>query len=288
MKKLLLLSLVVLKTYADVYELDLRHENSFESNQVNNSEINQGLLQMEDSILENSDIHTQNSVENTRLDGYSLIEQSNIELLNGSHVTDSEIDLSSHIANANIDLNSSVIQNSLVFQDASMDGSSIMSNSEIENLKAEDSTIRQSSIYLSNGSRVENESSFHLNNVVENLDIDKSILSQSEMVINDSTLNSVNISSSNILTSNRGTLKIENAVVIQGSYRIQSSSLMNSTLKSKSIMLDTTVEDSVLDTCGMSVNNATLSSVNIEKYCSMENSKISNGAVLYQGMTRVD
>lgn len=288
MKKLLLLSLVVLQTYADVHELDLTHENNFESNQVSNSVINQGLLEVEDSILSSSSVHTQNRVRNTNLDGYSLIEQSTIKLLNGSDVEESDIDLISYITNSDMDMNSSVIQNSLLFDNAFMTASSIMSHTQIDNVSATDSTIRQSSIALTNDSRVENGSSFHLKSVIENLDSEKSMFSQSEIFINDSTLNGVDIMSSNRFSSSRGTLKIANAMVVQGSHHIDRSSLTNSSIKSDTIMVDTTVRDAAVDICSTYINGATLSNVDIEKYCSMEESKISNGAILYQGITRID
>lgn len=288
MKQLLLLSLVVLKMQADIQELDLSHENSFNSNQVSNSEIVQGSLEMEDSILNNSHINTRNTVRYTNLEDDSLIEQSSIKLFNGSKIENSEIDLISDIAYSNIESNSSVIQNSILLDDSLMDASTIMSSSVVENIQVKDSMIRQSSVDLRNGSSVENGSSFTFNNVIENINIEKSLLSQSELFINDSTLNNVDIVSSNFLSSNQGELTMENALVMQGLHRIERSSLMNSHIKTDTAIVDTTITDAVLDMCGASIQGSTLSSVNIDKYCSMQKSKISNGAVLYQGMTRVN
>lgn len=286
MHKLLLLFLLVLKINAGVNGLDLSHENTLQSSNLTDSEVSQGSLKLYDSVLNSTVITSRNSINNTEISDNSLVQQSVIELVNGSALEESEIQLSSLIDKSDIGLNSHVVQNGIYMNNALVDSSLIESYSRLNNTEVKESVVRQSSIDLGSGSRIENDSSFHLNNIIDDVSIKKSHLYQGEILIHDSALNNVEINSDHLLTSKSGGVILENATLIQGELMIDRSAVNNSRLESESVVSDTIISDATLNICSTYMDEVTLSNTNINKHCSMEESRVTNGATLYQAMTR--
>lgn len=286
MHKLLLLFLLVLKIDANVNGLDLSHENTLQKSKVTDSGVTQGSLKLYDSVLSNTMVNSQNRISNTDISDNSLVQQSVVELVNGSALEESEIQLSSFIDKSDIGLNSYVVQNGIYMNNALVNSSLIESYSRLKNTEVKESVVSQSQILLGSGSKVENDSSFHLNNSVDDVSMNTSHFYQGGIVMHDSTLNNVEMNSNHLLTSNSGGVILENATLIQGQNMMERSTVNNSRLESESVISDTMITDATLNMCSTYMYEVTVSNTNINKHCSMEKSKITNGATVYQAMTR--
>ncbi|CAA6814295.1 MAG: Unknown protein [uncultured Sulfurovum sp.] len=286
MQKLLVLFLLILEVDAKVNGLDLSYDNNLQNSKVINSQIVQGSLKLYDSVLNNTVIKSRNNIDNTEISNNTLVQQSSIKLINGSALDESEIVFNSLIEKSEIGLNSLVVQNSIYMNDALIDSSLIEGHSVLNDTQVKNSVVIQSHMGLGSGVSVENDSSFFLNNTIDNTSVSKSHLYQGAIVMRDAILNNVEINMENILTSKNGRNMFEDSIVIQGKHMFEGSTIENSRLETKSIISNTTINDATLNLCSTYMYEAMVSNTNIRKHCSMEESKITNGATVYQAMTR--
>lgn len=288
MTRLLLLSLVVLNCYADIDGLDLTDENSLVSSKLEDSRLIQGRVMIKDSVVEDSRIQSRSHIDDMTLTGDSQVQQSMVKVKDGSRIKGSKIRLQSMLTNADLDADSLMLQSNLIVEDSEMSGVKIKSHSVVDNLRSHDSIVNQGTIYLTGGSELKNSTALNLESRIEGVEFEEAILSQNEMRISDSVLSGSTIESHADLTSKNRRSEIDQGIVFQARHDIRQSQLSHSSIQTETYMEDTDVKNGMLDLCGIDMNRATLVGTKIKRYCSMEGSRISNGAVLYHGLMRFD
>lgn len=286
MKKLLFFSLLVIESNAEISNLNFMQKNSLEQSDISDSSIIQSKLHSNNSRLSSSDIGVNSAIRMTNIEDNSMVRQSNLNFMNSSITEESKIYLNSSIENSHIGEASLISQNSLAMDNAYLDKSLINSHAEINNLKSNASLIQQGTILLANNAVVKNDSQIYLNSLLENANVTESVISQNELNIYDSSIDGSNIHLNSTISADKGTLTFDNATVVQGLTVLNETLLTNSKIETHSYLSDTNIEDASLEICSTYMNQAVLFNVNSKKQCFMKDSKISNGATVYHGMTR--
>lgn len=286
MKKLLFFSLLTIELSAEISNLNFMQKNSLEQSTIRDSSIVQSKLHINNSIVSSSHIGVNSAIRMTNIEDNSMVKQSNLDFMNSSITQDSKINLTSSIENSHIGEASLISQNSLAMDNSYLDKSTINSHAEINNINSDASLIHQGTVLLANNAIVKNDSHLHLNSLLENATINDSVISQNELNMYDSSIDGSNMILNSTISANKGTVHFDNATVVQGLTVLDETLLTNSHIETHSYLSDTDIEDASLETCSTYMNQAVLFNVKAKKQCFMKDSKISNGATVYHGMTR--
>jgi carbonic anhydrase/acetyltransferase-like protein (isoleucine patch superfamily) len=286
MKKLLFFSLLAIELNAEISNLNFMQKNALEQSDISDSSIIQSKLHINNSLVSSSHIGVSSAISMTNVEDNSMVKQSNLDFMNSSITEDSKINLISSIENAHIGEASLISQNALAMDNSYLDKSTISSYAEINNIKSDASLIQQGSVLLANNAIIKNDSQIHLKSLLENANVTESVISQNELNIYDSSIDGSNMTLNSTISANKGTVNFDNATVVQGLTVLDETLLTNSKIETHSYLSDTNIEDASLETCSTYMNQAVLFNVNSKKQCFMKDSKISNGATVYHGMTR--
>jgi carbonic anhydrase/acetyltransferase-like protein (isoleucine patch superfamily) len=286
MKRLLFFSLLVIELNAEINNLNFTQKNSLEQSDISDSSIIQSKLHINNSLVSSSHIGVNSAIRMTNVEDNSMVKQSNLDFMNSSITEDSKINLISSIENSHIGEASLISQNALAMDNSHLDKSTISSYAEINNIKSDASLIQQGSVLLANNAIIKNDSQIHINSLLENANMTESVISQNELNMYDSSIDGSNITLNSTISANKGTVNFDNATVVQGLTVLDETLLTNSNIETHSYLSDTNIEDASLETCSTYMNQAVLFNVNSKKQCFMKDSKISNGATVYHGMTR--
>jgi hypothetical protein len=255
MKKLIMLSLMMVLVDADIVNLSVSQENSSKNSQVERSHVTQGEVNILDSTV---DTLVVGSVGNTN--------RSKIE---NSFIMDSDVFQNS------VDIDDSRVLSTNFFSD-----SEISDNTHIEN----NSTVIQGALKAYNKAEITN-STFTLSSKIQNASIRNSTLSQNEMSINNkATVASVTMTGTHTIHDNTGVVNIVNSTVTQGKLSVvENSTLKNSTINMESSIDESIINDSSVDLCSVYVRNGVIvEGVTINGVCTMQGATIT-GATVVQG-----
>ncbi|SFV58633.1 hypothetical protein MNB_SV-12-1910 [hydrothermal vent metagenome] len=157
MKKIFILSLIVISTYADIDGLGFNSDNIIDGVVVkNDSEVKQGDLKITDSTLKSDTFTLSGSLKDAIVDN-STITQSSV-CITSATVKNVTIDNSSKIDNsAKSIINSTISQSSVYIPTGStLTDSTIKLDSSIENTKINNSNISLCNLYIASGATVSN------------------------------------------------------------------------------------------------------------------------------------
>jgi len=158
-----------------------------------------------------------------------------------------------------------------------------VNNQLLESYIQNGSHVKQGTVKITNSGEIK-ESSFNLSNTINGATIDSTTLSQSEIMVENATVNSLTFIGVHTIANENESISIINSNVTQGKLSvIGGSSLSNSIIDMSSNIDDTTITNSSVDLCSVYLSNgANVKEANIHGECSMEESTIT-GATVTQG-----
>ena len=254
MKKILMLSLMVIYANADVTDLTIHQENILKNSQVSNSNIKQGEINMRDSTVSELMV--------------GLVDNKNLSKIDNVYIIDSQV--SQNI----VDINQSDVSRTNFYSDSEI------INSRIE----DDSVVTQGTLHVTH-SGILQSSTFTLTSSINDARIeDSSTVSQNEIEINHATIDNLLMSGMHTIHNDSGSVSMVNSTVTQGKLSvIDNSTLENSTINMTSSIDKTSLTDATVDLCSIYIRNgANVSNVDIDGTCSMDSVQIT-GANVVQG-----
>ena len=165
MKKILMLSLIIVSTYADIDDLGFNSDNTIDGVMVkNSSDIIQGDLKIVGSSELKSNTFTLEGSIKDAIVNNSSITQSTV-CITSATVENVTIDSSSsmHNTTGTMDIINSTISQSSVYipTSSTLKNSTIKLDSSIENTKIKDSSISLCDLYIANGATVSIDTDMH-------------------------------------------------------------------------------------------------------------------------------
>lgn len=256
MKRILVLFLILTSLNAtQVRDLDIIQENVVKDTQMSNTIVNQGEVHIENSMVQDS-IFGRSGDKNEIKD--SVI--SNSAILQGI-----------------VDINDSTVVRSNFYT------SNEISNSTIEN----NSTIIQGTITVTSG--IVEDSNIDLVNSINNANINQSSISQSEILIDTSTVQNLTLTNTHSIGDTLGSVTISNSLLTQGRLSIVgNSALANTVITLQSSIENSNIVNSHVDLCSVYISNgATVSGNTITETCSLNNVNIHDASVS-MGITTIN
>ncbi len=246
MKRVTMFILISFSLHAEgVTELSVIEKNQIlENSQINEATVRQGEINLigDSTILDVQvgDAQSQNLISASTID-HSDLQQGGVDV-NGSSLLHTKI----------------LVNNQLL-------------ESHIQN----SSHIKQGTVKITDSGEIK-ESSFNLSNTINGATIDSTTLSQSEIMVEHSTVNGLTFTGVHTIANENESISITNSDVTQGKLSvIGSSNLTNSTIDMHSNIDDTTITDSSIDLCSVYLSNgADVDGADIHGECSMEESTI--------------
>jgi len=254
MKRVIMFTLLSFSLHAGgVTNLSVTEKNQIlENSQINEATVRQGEINVKgDSTLldvQVGDAQSQNLISATTIE-HSELQQGGLDV-NGSKLLHTEILVNNQLLESHIKTGSHVKQGTVKITD----------NGEIK------------------------ESSFSLSNTINGATIDNTTLSQSEIIVEHSTVEGLTFTGVHTITNESESISIINSDVTQGKLSvIGNSSLTNSTIDMQSNIEDTAISNSSVDLCSIYLSSgANVNGANIHGECSMTESTIV-GANVTQG-----
>lgn len=167
---------------------------------------------------------------------------------------------------------------------ANIDNVDIVSNSSIVETEINNHSDVIQGNFKINESSVKN-SRFDLHSSIDEAEISDSIISQSEILLENSLIENSNISSQSRIDNDLGEMSIINATLVQSKIYLRSGSINNSDISIESSIENTIIENAHVNQCSLYITSKNnFSNKNIHGSCSMKNSKIRGGVNLTQAL----
>lgn len=256
MKKLCLLFFILVSLNAtEVKDTVVIQENVVKDSQLINSTVRQGDINIVNSTIHNSvfgKAGDKNEIKNSTITD-SSVSQGTVDI-NNSTVLRTNVYSTNEIVQSTIENNSSVIQGTLTMESGSLE-----------------------------------DSRFELDNSITGAFIRQSSVSQSEIIIDSSSVKNLILNETHSIEDMLGSVTIEDSQVTQGKLSvIDNSTLDNAVITLQSSIDNTNITNSNVDLCSVYISNgATVSGQNISETCSLSNMNIHN-AILSVGVTTIN